>query len=526
VIVWTLPIAVIGTLALAGVVGGNGSAARGQAKKGAVRANPATGRQRGGDLIIGRAQDTLALDPTTRADNESLWIDEQMYETLYFVTADGKGLRPWLATSFTLSPDKKTWTFHLRPGVRFNDGTPMTSADVKFSLDRARRGPTSGFSYLDSAINSVEAPNPSTVVVRTKYPWAPLLADLAIFTNGIVKKNLDGKSPAEFFKHPISTGPFMLDHWTKGVDLKVVRNPDYWQKGKPYLDSVTWRIIPDDNSRILQLKGGQIQVNEFPPFSAIRSLKATPGIVVSLFRSTRVDFYYINNRAKPYNDVHVRRAIAHVIDRSAIIKAAFFGNAAPANSYMPPSVPFYNPQNRLQALDLALARKELAQSSVPHGFKAEVLVAAGDVVDTTIAEILQQELKPLGITVTLKAITPSNTLPEFEKFHYQLFHQFWTNDIADPDEQTTFFLDPAIVHSVFSGYNNPQVTRLVRQAARQFNKGTRAALYAKIQAQEAKDVPHIPLFYVPYVWAYSTKVQGFRIFPTANQDLVNVRLKR
>jgi peptide/nickel transport system substrate-binding protein len=173
-----------------------------------------------------------------------------------------------------------------------------------------------------------------------------------------------------------------------------------------------------------------------------------------------------------------------------------------------------------------LARKELAQSSVPHGFNAEVLVAAGDIVDTTLAEILQQELKPLGITLTLKRINPSNTLPEFEKFRYQLFHQFWTNDIADPDEQTTFFLDPAVVHSVFTGYNNPQVTSWVHQAARQFIKAKREALYAKIQAQQAKDEPEIPLFYVPYVWAYSTKVQGFRIFATANQDLVNVWLKQ
>ena len=211
--------------------------------------------KRGGDLIIARAIDTLALDPTTQADNESLWVDEQMYETLYGVTPDGKGLRPWLATSFKLSADKTIWTFHLRPGVRFNDGTPMTSADVTFSLDRAMRGPSSGFSYLDSAIKSVEAPNPSTVVVRTKYPWAPLIADLSIFTNGVVKKNLDGKTASQFFKHPISTGPFMLDHWTKGVELKLVRNPYYWQKGKPYLDSVTYKLVPNDNTRILELEG-------------------------------------------------------------------------------------------------------------------------------------------------------------------------------------------------------------------------------------------------------------------------------
>src|SRR5439155_211835 len=125
----------------------------------------------------------------------------------------------------------------------------------------------------------------------------------------------------------------------KGVELKLVRNPNYWQKGKPYLDSVTYKLISDDNTRILELKGGQIQINEFPPFSSIKSLKATPGIVVSLFPSTRVDFLFINNRARPYGDVHVRRAIGDAIDRKAMIQAAFFGNATSANSYMPPNVP-------------------------------------------------------------------------------------------------------------------------------------------------------------------------------------------
>src|SRR6185437_12446738 len=209
--------------------------------------------QPGGDVIIARTQDTTSLDKTTVFDNESIWVFEQFFETLYTVTPDGKGVKPWLATSYDLSPDKLTYTFHLRPGVKFHNGQPMTADDVKFSLEDAAAA-KQGWGYIDAAIKSVTAKDPLTVVVTTKYPWAPLLADIALFSNAIVPKNFGGMTKEKFYQHPIGTGPFMFDHWTKGQELKVVKNPNYWQAGKPYLDSVTWTDVNDDNTRLLQLK--------------------------------------------------------------------------------------------------------------------------------------------------------------------------------------------------------------------------------------------------------------------------------
>ncbi len=129
------------------------------------------------------------MDATSVFDNESIWVFEQIMEPLYTVTADGKGVKPWLATSYTLSPDKKTYTFKLRQGVKFHNGKEMTSADVKFSIDAAR-DPKTGWGYIDTAIKNVVAKDKYTVVVKTKYQWAPLLADLALFSNAIVPKKL------------------------------------------------------------------------------------------------------------------------------------------------------------------------------------------------------------------------------------------------------------------------------------------------------------------------------------------------
>ena len=193
----------------------------------------------GGNLVIARTADSQSMNNTTVFDNESIWIFEQIMQPLYTVTPNGKGVQPWLATSYTVSPDKKTYTFTLRKGVKFSNGKPMTSADVKFSIDQASAA-AKGWGYINTAIKSVSAPSPGTVVVHLKYPWAPLLADLSLFSNAIVPANYGGQTENQFYQHPIGTGPFKWDYWHKGSALKLVRNPYFWQKGKPYVDSVTW----------------------------------------------------------------------------------------------------------------------------------------------------------------------------------------------------------------------------------------------------------------------------------------------
>ena len=183
------------------------------------------------------------MDTTSVFDNESIWVFEQLMETLYTVTPDGKNVKPWLATSYDLSTDKLTYTFHLRKGVKFHNGQEMTAADVKFSIDAgAQDQGRLGLHQLRD--QERDAPRTSTrSSIKTKYPWAPLVADLALFSNAIIPKNYGGKTKKEFYDAPVGTGPFKWDHWTKGKELKLTKLDKYWQKGKPYLDSVTWTNV-------------------------------------------------------------------------------------------------------------------------------------------------------------------------------------------------------------------------------------------------------------------------------------------
>lgn len=474
----TIAYAAVVSLLLTACGGGTPSASGGPSASGAQQP------QRGGDLVFAHAIDIKTLDPVAAVETETIYPIDMLYETLTVTSRDGQKTDPWLAQSWETSADQLTWTFHLRPGVKFSNGTPMIAADVKFSLDRAR-DPKASFSFLDSAITSVDAPDDATLVIKTKHPWKPLLADLALWANAVYPKAFGGKSEADFFNAPIGTGPFMLDHWTKGTETKMVRNPNYWQPGKPYLDSVTWTFVPDDNTRILQLKGGQIQIDSFPPFAALASLKATRGIQVQTFNSNLVSYVLMNERVKQFKDVHVRRAIAYAIDAETMAKAALFGYGSAACSFMAPTIAYYDSKTPCLKFDLTKAKAELAQSAYPNGFDTRMLVGGTDVYQESVGEIVQQQLKAININVTLQKVDPGQLYATLSKYDYELAYEGWASDIPDPDEQISFMTDPVGggAGSYSTDYKNDQVVAWVHQAEQAFNETDRAALYSKIQAQ-------------------------------------------
>jgi peptide/nickel transport system substrate-binding protein len=475
--------------------------------------------KRGGHITIARIEDSTSFDKTNVFQNESIWLAEQINESLYEAGNDGKTLKPWLATSYTKSKDGKTYTFKLRKGVKFSNGKPMTAADVKFSIDDAR-AQAKGWGYLDAAIKSIDAPDPSTVVFNLKFPWAPFVADIALFANGIIPKDFGGETRKAFYKHPVGTGPFMWDKRVVGQSVTFKRNPYYWQKGKPYLDSVTWTFVTDENTRELQLRGGQIQVDEFPPFNSIDKLKKASGITMSLFPSTRTDYLGMNELYPPLKDAHVRRAISYAIDRASIVKSVLFGYGTPANSFLPPQVPYYDKNAGGLQYDMTKAKAEMAKSKYPKGFKVQLLVGAGAQVENTIGQILQSALKELGIIVTFKTEDTSTEFNDIQANKHQLAFSYWTMDIADPDELVTFAIDPkGGAFSFYTHYNNPAVTKLSHQAQREVNPAKRAVLYSKLQRIAASEANLGYLYYSPYRWAYTSKLHGFLVQPLGNYHL-------
>jgi peptide/nickel transport system substrate-binding protein len=512
---FVLPLLVVASLLAAVTM----VAACGSAKSGAGAAATTT-VQRGGNVTIARNEDILSLDPTAISDNASVWSSEQLYETMYTLTPDGKSLKPELATGYTVSANKLVWTFTLRPGAKFSDGTPLTAKDVAFSMNRARLS-TAGIGYIDSAMRKVTAPNATTVVIYAKHPWAPMLADVALFVNGVMPANFGGKTEAQFFQHPLGSGPFMFGAWTKGASLRLDRNPNYWETGKPYLDSVTYTNVPEDATRSLQMQGGQIQVDALPAWSFISAFKAMPGVKVQLYPSSRTDVLLLNERVAPYQDVHVRRAISDVLNRADLVTALLFGNGQAANSYLPPSIPYYDAALPTPKYDLAKAKQEMAASSVPSGFTTTFLTD-NLAVDVEEAQIVQQALRSIGITVKIRTVDADQEWTIQGKGDYQITGEYWSMDIPDPDESTEFFLSPTGgSNCYFTYYDSATMTKLVASSAAAFDPTKRAGIYDQIQTLDMQDLPQIPLFFSPWAYVVSTKVHDFTVYSLGSQDLTD-----
>ena len=487
---------------------------------------------RGGTLTFDRTADIFSLDPTQVSDNESIWALENIFETMYEATPNGKALVPWLATSYSVSKNHLSWTFVLRKGVKFSNGRIMTSADVKFSIERVGAKASNPFAFINAAIKNITTPTPNTVVITTKTPWAPMQSDMALFANGVIPNNYAGESPAVFWKHPIGTGPFMVKNWAQGSELSLVKNPYYWQKGKPYLNAVNFVSVPADNTRQLQLQSGAAQVDEFPPFSTISSLQTMANVKVGIYKSSWTQFLGFNEQYKWFKDVHIRRAISYAIDRKALIAAVLFGHGTVANSQVTPALWDYNPKTPGIQFNLKKAKTEMAQSKFPHGFAVKLLVGSGNANENSLGQIVQAELKPLGIKVTLQEVAggAENTMQQNSQFQMSFLYD--TTDIIDPDELITFAAvgGPAGsgqgTHAEFTNYYNPTLNKLATQAEGIFNQSARKVIYNKIQLILAHDAPMAYLYYQPFVYAYGSNVHGFTVYPTGNYHLENVWLSK
>jgi len=283
--------------------------------------------------------------------------------------------------------------------------------------------------------------------------------------------------------------------------------------------------VPDDNTRQLQVTSGQAQIDQFPAWSTVSTLKSTPGVAVSLFPSTETNYLAFNEKVKPFQDVNVRRAISYAINREALVKAVLFGNGQPANSIFPPQLNYYDPNSGGLQYNLADAKAAMAKSSVPNGFTTTLLLPSGNSDYATIATIVQAELKPLGINVQIQQLDPNTANENFQSGKYDMTFSLWTMDIPDPDELATFALDPtAGSKSFFTFYDNPTVVNAVHAAEVTTDTASRQADYNTAQTLAAQDAFMAFLYYSPYPYVESSNVHGFLVTPLGNYHMEDVWL--
>lgn len=464
----------------------------------------------GGTLKIGRDQDSTTFDPILISQNADLWVIINANGMLVRNNFDGTAVEPDLAESWEISDDGMVYTFRLRDGIKFSDGTPVKASDVKFSLERLRDTPEAVFGAMYEPMKSVETPDDRTVVITLSKPTAPFITFAALFAAAVLPEDYVKNRYEEFLEKPIGAGAFRIVEWKRGEYVALEKNEYYWEApDKPKLDRVEWHYIPNDNTRILKLQAGEIDAMIFVPFNRIEELQQDPNLAVRLDPSTREDHMLINHSRPPLDDVRVRQAICNAVDLAAIVQAVTFGFGKAANSYIPAGGMFYNADQKPCAYDPQKAKQLLADAGVSD-LSLKLLISSGDVPQEQMSVLIQAQLAKVGIKVEIEKQEVGQAWESAVAGDFDLAINYWTNDIIDPDQKTSFSLygDEANL-SYFTRYKNPEVTRLIDEGRTELDPAKRKDIYYEIQAIAKQDVHWVDLYYSPYRNASRTYVKDF-----------------
>jgi peptide/nickel transport system substrate-binding protein len=499
--------------------GGGSKKASLQGSQGASHNTACTGTPTsGGNLVYERQAEVQTLDPLGILNGNG---DIFSYNLIYsgLVRSDPNGstkLEGSLADSWKVSNKGKTYTFHLRPGIKFSNGQPVTAQDVAWSLNRF------GNPKVNAAMSSVvigygnaTVLDSSHVQVKLAKPVAAFLYNISIWPAFILPKNLVEKQGKAFYKHPVGTGPFVVKEFAKGSHITYVRNPNYWEQGKPYLNSVRFNFATDANSRILALRGGSAQIMDGVPFSQINSLQADKNVEI---QSAKVPLFlglWLNHTRKPFTDINVRKAMQYALDRQKMNKDIFHGLGRIPNSVLM-GLHYDAPYSEIPPYpyDLAKAKAFMAKSKFPKGFSTSLQYPSGYDYYKQLVLLMQQELGAIGIKVKLVEEDPATTTSKFLAMKYDMTFPFpsYTSDVTVPDEYAQFLADPSNgLNGFFSGWKDPAIQKMVEKFTTTLSDSSRAQQWPKIQRALYDVTPVINVMNLPYVNAHTTKTCGTAI---------------
>jgi len=461
------------------------------------------------------------LDPRVGLDAQSERIDGLLFDNL-LSRDEHLSVKPGLAERWDI-PDPKTYVFHLRTGLRFAGGSPLTSRDVKWSYDSLLQGKirsTKAAAYR--FVDYIDAPDDGTVIFHLKQPWAALLWNVAGGGGmGIVPYG----SGAEASQHPIGSGPFRFVSAEQDKEVVIERSPNYWGE-KTKLERVRFAVVPDTTTRALELRKGSadLEINALTP-DMESALQREPHLAVMRGPGTRLAYMAFNLRDPILKDVRVRQAIAYALDRSPQIRFLLGGEARPADSVLPPESWAYDPRVAKYAYDPAKARRLLddAGYSEKNGIRFHlVMKTSTEEASRAMASVFQQQLRDVGIALDIRSFEFATFFSDITHGEFQLYSLRWIGGNEDPDIFEYAFDSARIIPNGANRqyYSNPRVDALIAKASTELDQNARKQDYAEIQQILAEDLPYINLWYFDNVMVYSKRVRGLQMNPSGDYEFL------
>jgi peptide/nickel transport system substrate-binding protein len=464
-------------------------------------------------LVLGLGIEPPGLDPTIAAPvaiREVTWVN--LFEGL--VRLDRKGeVQPLLAKSWEVAPDGLSYTFHLQQGVKFHDGKAFSSADVKFAFDRAR-APTStnAQKQIFAPIDAIETPDAATAVIKLKQPSGNFLYYLAWGDAVIVAPETADNNRT----NPVGTGPFKFKTWAKGDRVELVRNPDYWQKDKVKLESVTFRFIPDPQAQVAALRAGDIDA--FPNIGApelFADLKKDARFTAVAGNTEGEIVAGMNNAKKPFDDPRVRRALMHAVDRKALIEGAYSGFGQPIGSHFSPNHPAYVDTTAVVPYDTAKAKALLKEAGLASGLSFTIKAPQMAYASRS-AELLSAMFAEVGVQAK---IVPT----EFPAKWIEEVFRAKDYDMTIVAHTEPLDIDIYARDTYYFNYKSQPFRDLIAEIAKTTDEKARAAKYAEAEKMLAQDVPALFLFQLPKLGVWSAKLKGmWENSPIPSNDVTEV----
>ena len=460
----------------------------------------------GGTLNVAFASDTKTLDPTFSinfSERQPLYL---IYNTLLSLNPDFT-IAPELAEKWETSPDGRTLTLYLRKGVKFHDGTDLDAKAVKYNFDRRldekiaspQRGP------LKDVIDSVDVIDSHTVALRLKGPSPNLLGMLAQREGFIVSPTAVEKYGKDIGTNPVGTGPFVFKEWVPGNRLVVERNPNYWEKGKPYLDRVVFLDISNTAVSIQRLLTGEADYASALSPIDVKPIQNRAGIVLQASAVGRWYALQFQVDKPPFDNLKLRQAIAFALDRKRIVDIVMSGGAAISNTPTPEALWWAAPAIKGYDYDPAKAKALLAEAGYPDGIDISLSTPQVALLQQ-INQLVQEQLKAVGIRVKLDPVAQSDWYPRVMQLAINFTPMRWSQR-PDPDGLFTL-----LFHSKGAGnstkYNNTNVDKLIDEARALNGQAARKTNYQKVQEYLSADLPYIPLFFSLEYAAMREDVKG------------------
>ena len=460
-------------------------------------------------LRFGLMEDPDALDPTLARTFAGRMVFAALCDKLVDIGPDLK-IVPQLATSWKLSPDGKTLTMALRPGVLFQDGEKFDAAAAKYSIERHLTMPGSQRRGEIAPIDTVEVVDPLTIAIHLKTPFAPLLAQFSDRAGMMVAPKAAQAAGANFAAHPVCAGPYKFVERVPQSRIVVEKFADYWNKDQIHIDRIEFLPIPDSTVRLTNLRAGQLDLIERLSPTDLPQVSRDPKLKVGGTIELGFEEILMNPKpGTPLANPKVREALDYSIDRDALNQVVFNGQFLPGNQWVSPKHPDYVHEYPVPKRDVKKAKALLAEAGIPK--PSFTLLVYADNVSPQVGQVVQAMAKEAGFDIKLQAVDFTTGLNLGDKGQFEAYLYGWSGRV-DPDGNTFSFLSCKGPQN-YTRYCNADADAALKAERTESDPAKRQIAWKHLADRVLNDRPGIYLYHRKLLWAYTTKLQGFGEYP-------------